>query len=244
MSRHFKKLYSWLKSKIKPSRSTGTRKGMPAPSLQQSPQDIPSSATLHRTCQLPLDAFIRAHCRADFSGLIISGSPNDQEILDAWNEIVFEFSGLIRSESTEAQVSMAREIGLLQHHLKYVEYACVLLSHRYDIDVINELIRMGYDGEYPENDQAGMDWQLGRVKSLSKTYYYDLEQLIDQYTRMLKTQDGKKQSEEDFVKNLAMLSKYQGYRLDRYTMTTEEYAIIFSNYLNEFKHHQNQGSHV
>lgn len=244
MSRHFKKLYSWLKSKIRPSRSTGTPKGIPASSLQTNQQDIQSTATLHRTCQLPLDGFIKAHCRGDFSGLIISGDPSNQEILDAWNEIVFEFSGLIKSESTEAQVSLAREIGLLQHHLKYVECACVLLSQRYDIDVINELIRMGYDGEYPEQDPVAMKRQLERVKSLSKTYYYDLDQLFDQYARTMKTQEGKKQSEEDFVKNLAMLSKYQGYRLDRFTLTTEEYAIIFSNYLNEFKYTQKQGSHV
>lgn len=234
MMQFIKKQWKWLQKKIKPMPSTEMKKGA-LPSLPQSSHpDIRSSASLHRSCKtLSLSAFIAAYCNDDLSGLIISGNPASSQLKEAWEDIKTEYASSIKSENSSEIIELARQIGLLQAHCIYVENAILHLRYKYDQDIVNELIIMGYDGNYDPSDVDAYIRQLNRVVSLSKTKVFDLEQLIDQYNSLKKVSSGKKQTEEEYLGLVYMLSRYQKYPIDRKTTMVDEFICIYNNYITE-----------
>ena len=204
--------------------------------LPQQHKDIISSCTLRRTCSdISIIAFKKAHCKNDLSVLIITGTPTPEDLQDAWNEIIWEYSGLIRTDTTDNLQEISKEIGLLQHHIIYVENALSLLRLRHDLkmpaseEIIKGFISMGYYIDY------GLSYpqQLQSIESQCKTQVFDLISLQDEYNRLQKTMDGKKQTEEEMDKNIVMLSKYMGFRIDQQITMMDEYAQVMNIYIRE-----------
>lgn len=215
--------------KISSSASTGTNREdfalppSPEPQLQ---------ASYHRSCKtLTLEPFIQAYCNNQLIGLLISGSSTPEGLQNAWNEILFDYAGLFKTEQSDYIFQLQREIGILQHHVAYVEYSIILLTHRYDDDVVKELVSMGYT--IPEFTDENYQQSLSRITSLAKSKVFELSNLVDEYNRLSKTSEGKKQTEEEFIRTVAMLSKYQGYHVDRKTTMVFDFVQIFNNYLTE-----------
>ena len=220
----------WRKNKIKQSDFTETKKEdclLPAPV-------IPLSATYHRSCKtLPLEPFIQAYCNADLSGLIIEGTPEPDKLQYAWNEVMFDYSGLLKSEKSEYLLSLSWEIAALQHHIIYVDYSVIALKYKYNEHLVNGLAEIGYS--VPAFEDKNYQAELNRITSLAKSKIFDLGNLTDEYNRLNKTVEGKKQSEDEFIKTVMMLAKYQGYAIDRKITTVFDFVQIFNNYLAEMQ---------
>jgi hypothetical protein len=230
-----KKQFRWpgKKQRIqeRPLDSTGIPKAGSA--LHPDP-DIPASCSLRRTCsEITVGQFRKAHCHGDLSVLIKSGKPSDAELLATWQEIVWELSVLIHTEETSRIFEILKEKGRHEYIIKFVENAVRLLSLRYNETVVFELIQIGFPGDYGKDDIQVRRRQLSRIISLCKNHVFDLEILTDEYNRLIKTNDGKKQSDEDFLKNIVMLKKW-GYKLDNDT-PVDEYAQAMNLYMRESK---------
>lgn len=219
----------WQKSKISQSASSETTKEdyvLPQGAIQSIP-------TYHRSCKtLPLEAFIQAYCNNDLSGLVIEG-PADIGLQDAFNEIMFEYSGLIKSDNSDYLFQLQKDIAILQHHIIYVDYSVPFLKLRYDEEIAQEVRSLGY--EVPAFTNPNYEKSLDRILSLAKTKVFEHGNLVDEYNRLNKTVEGKKQSEDEFLRTVIMLAKYQGYQIDRAKTTVYEFAQIFNNYLSEMK---------
>ena len=220
----------WRKSKIKQSDFTETRKEdcpLPAP-------EIPLSATYHRSCKtLLLDPFIQAYCNNDLSGLVIAGPAINTDLQDAWNEIMFEYSGLIKSENSDYIFSLQKEIAILEHHIIYIDYTIPFLKLRYDEEIAQEVRDLGY--ELPQFTDKNYQRSLDLITSLAKTKVFEHSNLVEEYNRLNKTVEGKKQSEDEFISTVLMLSKYQGYDINTSKTTVYKFTQIFNNYLSEMK---------
>lgn len=217
------------KQKIEQSQSTEIQ-------TEASPLTIQakSQALLHRTCKtLPLFAFIECYCNNQFHFLNISGTPTEEELQDAWSEIVFEYGGLIKSGNNKYMFDLEQKIGLLQHHIIYVENAIFYLRHRYDADIAAELVGMGY--KLTELESPRYDKQLDMIVSRSKTRIFELGELTDEHERLNKMVGGKKQTEEEFLITVAALSKYQGYNINKRETSVLEFTSILNLYLAESK---------
>jgi hypothetical protein len=244
MKKQSKRLFSWQRKQETLLDSTEILKENSVLSQQPIHPAIPSSTLLHRSCRtLSLASFVEAHCNNNLKALIISGTPEENELLDAWTQIVFEYSSLIKSVESDEMFELAKEIGLLQWKVTYVDNAVFLLRHRYDVDVVHELINMGYDGVYDPADDRGYQQQLDRVISLTKTDVFDLEQLIAQYERLKNTSTGKKQTEFEFLKTIQYVSQYQGYPIDRNKTTVEDFAVMFNNYIEHLNFRKKEANH-
>lgn len=235
-----KKLFNlpnkWQKSKTKPLPSTEMNRESLL--LPQKPE-YPLQATYHRTCKtLPLQAFINASCNNDLSGLLIEGEAKQDELLEAWSEIVFDYSGLVRTENSEHLFSLKKQIAIMQHHIIYIDYAVQFLRIKYDQEIADEVRSFGYDVLEFENE--GYQKALNRIESLAKTVVFEHGNLVDEYNRLTNTVEGKKQTEDEFIRTVVMLAKYQGYNIDRLTCTVYEFAQIFNNYLSEMKVREKQ----
>lgn len=197
---------------------------------------------LHRSCKtIRLGAFLRAYCNNDLSVLIIEGNPTPEQLKDAWDEILFEWSGLIRNGDSAYMLGLNKRVALLKFDITYVENAIAILRVRFDQDIVNYLVtELGFHGIYNPEDEVAYNRQLDRVISLAKTKIVELKELEEEHERLNKTVEGKKQSEEDMMMTVSALSKYIGYRLDRDTVCADEFAAVFSLYLTESDHMKNK----
>lgn len=244
-----KKPFNWQSKEQKKSNSlsasTGTKK---APSSSPSPlnSSLTSSCLLRRTCsEVSVAVFRKAHCHKDFAGLIISGTPTQEQLQQAWEEIIFEYSGLVRTDMGESLHELSRQAGELKAHIIYVEHAVKVLKLRHysgqepNAEIVEELKAIGYYGDYDHTRPEAYLQQLNAVNSLCKTKVFDLGMLEDEYSRLSNTVEGKQQTEEDFLKNVVMLKKW-GYKIDMNETMMDEYAQAMNLYIREVSQHKNK----
>jgi hypothetical protein len=183
---------------------------------------------------------MQAHCDSDLQVLVIEGIATDEQLLEAWNEIVFDYSSRVKTDESTRVYDLALQIGLLQFHIGYVDNAVAYLRYTHKAELVEELIRLGY--RHLKFEGFGENWerQLNRCVSLCKTRVHDYEQLVDEYERIDKTVTGKRQSYDAFNRNVLMLSKYQGSYINKDTMMMDDYIAIFNNYLEESRSTKNQ----
>lgn len=222
----------WQKTKKEQSAFSVTKKE-DCVSLPTAPSQ--SLCTFHPTCKtLFLDPFIQAYCNGDFSFIYPNVSNSTPlEIQCLWNEIMFEWACIIKTENSQYLFDLSKQIGLLQHHIIYIDYAIIFLLAKYDEDIADQVRLMGYD--VPEISSPGYQSAINRIKSLAKTKVFELNGLTDDYNRLNNTATGKSQSEEEFISLVLILAKYQGYNIDRKATTVYDFAQIFNNYLAEMK---------
>lgn len=217
------------------SASTGIQKGTSASSPMMA-TGTPSAIRLLRTLsECPIAVFKKALCTGDLSLLIVAGEPSEAQLLEAWNEIYFDYAAVLKSDNSDYTFNLAKEIGLLKHHLAYVEWAVLFLRLKYEPEVVEELQTIGYfDLEYSE-DPAEWQRRLNRVISLAKTKVHDLENLERDYERLHKTSEGKSVTEDEFNQTVLELARFQGYRIDQVTTMMDEYVSIYNNFLRDIK---------
>lgn len=169
--------------------------------------------------------------------MVISGEPTQDELINAWNEIIFEYGSSIKTEHNQYLYDLQKQIAELKWHINYVENAVFYLRHKYKQEFIDELKSLGYHGPYNCDDHIQYQAQLDRVVSLCKTNVFDLDQLIDEYKSFHKALPGEtgKQSEEDFEEWIGRLSRFQGYRIEQQTTMVTELIGITNSYFREMK---------
>jgi hypothetical protein len=213
--------------------STGMNRGSSAssPTMEDPTR---SAIKLLRSCsEISVRKFMQAHCNGTLEVLIVYGEPMQHELLQAWNEIVFDYSSRLKSTESSHINDLILQISSLQFHIGYVDNAVFLLRHRYVKEVTEYLQYLGY--RFLNFTGMDEDWQrqLNRVVSQCKTRIYDLDQLMDEYDRINKTTTGQRLTEDEFIRNVAMLSKYQQTWIDKEKMMMDDYIAIFNNYLEE-----------
>ena len=172
--------------------------------------------------------FKEAYCNQNYN-VLGEGTPEQQA--EAWQEIMFEYASLIKSESSEYLFNLTKRITLLRADILYIETAVLYLKIEHSPEIVDQLRLYGYpliEG-YKEKD-------LDRIISLAKTLVYELKELCAEYDLLQKTTTGKAQSEEDFDATIAVLSKYQGYAIPQRKTSVTEFCAIFNLFLKSTKH--------
>lgn len=219
-----------------------SKKIEPLQSTELSPESLPLKTPehlkdlLHRTCKtLSLYAFIEAYCNDDLSFLVIKGEPTQAELEESWQEILVEYSGLIKNEQSGYIFDLGKQITLLQLDINYLDRVVHFLHYRYDEEIADQLRCMGFslDAKYGTEEYTN---ELDMIVSLATTKVFDLGELEEEYKRLNNTATGKKQTEEDLLMTIAALSKYQGYHINKKETTVLEFASIFNLYLKELAH--------
>lgn len=224
----------WQKKRTKPSHYSETN--LESSALPQSRDYQSADTLLHNIKTLNLSTFKVVQCHNKLSALVISGNPSQREVEEAWEQILCEYSGYFKTRESQYLFDMAKQIGLLQWHIRYVENAISILRSLPDPEIIQELIGMGYDGNYDTKDLTAYHKQLNLVLSLCKTRVFEYDELYDEYKRLQGAVSGNSITEEQFEANVVTLSKFQGYRIDQDKTMVYEYAAIFSNYISDFEH--------
>lgn len=190
-------------------------------------------AKCHNSCDtILLDTFIQIFCDGKFELLIISGRPSENEVLSAWENILNEYVDIVGNAASEHIIVLQKKINVIKCRMHIVELAVTGLSICYDKKFIDGLNQCGYPCKLTaENWEELRMKELQSIISRSKTLNVELEPLEKQLERLQKPKKNKPVTKEDFEQDIVMLSKHQGYRIDKKKTTMSEYAAIYSSFV-------------
>lgn len=237
---HTNRLRNWLQKLRQPWRSTGTSRGDFSGSLPTLQEAIRSSATFHTSAyHLPLSNYIDIEVEENLSYLIIKGEPNILELQDAFENIISQVAGIMHNDKTDSMIRISKRIGLLQWEIIYVDYILKYLEELFNLHgrtyppFCTELRKLTYDYKFDPSNAYQYKRELGFVRSRAKTLIIQRMDLLKEYQRMTGstgTTTARKKTREDWEVEIAELSGYQGYKIDKDSTMTSEYFAVLARY--------------
>ena len=194
-------------------------------------------AVISDTCDtVTLSAFLDALLDKDLSGLVKAKSvlpPRKKDLEAAWLKVYGEYGELLQSDESLNYVTLLRQKIYLENRIYLTSVLVDTLLTSYNEDAVKSLRAMGYGFKF-KREKLNAD--LLKVVAKLKAYKMELKSLERQIAPLLQT-EGIERS--DFMEALAILGKYQGYRLDPKSITVAEYITVLNSYK---KWHQTQKS--
>lgn len=156
---------------------------------------------IYQNCrELPIHWFNEIGLTGDLKYLIKDGEHTEEELNDAWLDILSEYVlihpiGFLKQEQQEKQ------------KLAYMSQRMAIIKTVMDFDVYSdELLK-----------------KLKLTRKTIKKEYNKLRQKTAQLHARLNTKEEIKQEQSGFEKTVIQLSKYYGFKIDRYTTTVSEW---------------------
>jgi hypothetical protein len=167
--------------------------------------------------------------------LVISGTPNDEELQAAWLQIQGEYADAISDSEHRMYVSLFKEITILATNLQLIEYAVEILEQVYSkelADRLNKLLNTSFqfDPADPVKYKATLKNCLMRSKSIKINL--DLKQIQMQGMQDKMKEPGKKATREYFQSILITLSNHVKYQLSE-SITVFEFCDRLKRYNKE-----------
>lgn len=191
---------------------------------------------LYRSCSLlPLNIFIDAIIDDNLKGLIIKGTPTDEEISEAWEFIYCEYLEISKSARTEYLLQLQNDIRLLEDEELHVGMAIYLLHPNmrpYCLGREGELIKIlryyGYNQTIDFNS-PDYDKVISVISSRIAMKKLRLDGKRKELKEYLDANKTGKPSRIQFDNILVRLSRFQGYHIRAAKITVSEYLTIFND---------------
>jgi hypothetical protein len=195
------------------------------------PDSSRSSNRYHRTAStLPINRLIDVSCDQRLDGLIIEGKPSQSDLIDAWENILMEYTELIGSAESKHAFTLERKIALLNCKITLVDICLKVLKVSRNDEAVKELAALGYRRPFNWKDPASYQKDIEAVHSRSKTLIELLRQAEADQERLGRSQKGEK-TRADWMDEKVVLGKYLGYRIDGEITTVAEYASIYKSFV-------------
>lgn len=203
----------------------------------------PLHNTYHHKCStLPYSIFIEVMLTQNIALLIISGEPSFEELAVAWREILEEYSGLIKTNKSQSVFDCWKNIIITQHKLTTIGFALYALKIQYDAEIAEAVALHGYSLIEPLEDRQAYLTQIYAVETEAKTLVVLLNQYRAEYAKLCPEAAaptaGSQADALQYDKELAILSRFMGYRIDKTLTTVAEYCAAANLYLEHKKLHK------
>ncbi len=213
----------------------------PASSAINEPLNQPastSSATLHQSCStLPLSNFLEIIITGELRWLIRDGSPSDAELAEAWTAILEEYGTHVKTEKSDSVFACWKRIKKLQADIQFIEKSVMVLKHQYDEEIAEWLSSKGFGQVEYSTDREKYLRSLYGIETGSKTLIVLLNQTEAEYQTLTAGQAEDTSTPEEkrmrYEKEIALLGKFQGFRIVKEKITVLEYCAILNNYIEE-----------
>lgn len=228
-TRYTKKRWPWQTKQASGLQSPSTIKSF-GQTLQE---EFPSNNTYHRSCQtLPYGKFMDAIVSNNPVFLVIKGHPTESELIEAWDAILQEYVDLIKTKKSESIFQAWKQVAYTEWKISFMEICLEQLKEKYDKDIAEGITLLGYSLIQPNEDRQLYLKQIYAVETEAKTLIVLLNQYHNEY--ILLCPNGDKQSTRtiaDYDKELMVLSKFMGFKIDKHRETTAEVCAIINSYL-------------
>jgi hypothetical protein len=187
------------------------------PKQQKAPASYRSS--IYRSIsELTMDRFLKCLCEQDYT-VLGSGSPKELE--EAWILILSQYYEL--KEDTINGVEewrLTRDIQRLQSHLYLVAQCLDFLKKEYSASIADSLKKLGYSFNPEVKEPEAYLNLLLIVANKSKAKYIQLQQLLIELDRKVKSLTDKNPQAEDFEITLIHIEEMQkvSYSMDQITV--------------------------
>jgi hypothetical protein len=184
-----------------------------------------SSVFYRHIIDLPLNRFIQVAINSDFSALVISGEPTEEELSHAWGTIMQEYSEAIGDQETRLQFNLFTEINKLQLKIDQVALIVSILRKYYVPAFAKELNKLLITNlVFDINNREDYDRKLQQAINKSKGFKIALDLKLDQYAAMQgKEVKSEAVSKEYFYSVLITLSNQAKYQIPD-TITVFEFC--------------------
>lgn len=216
--------------------------GMGISSQANSPA-LQTKAMFHQTCQtLKYSTFIKLVCGKSIALLTISGLPEPQALADAWEAILTEYSTLIETGKSKNIFELYKRIVRTQWLFTFLSEATNHLKKEYDQTIAQTIFELGYDYIQEDDNREEYLKQIYLVESEAKSLVIVLNQLNNEYKLLCPVASQEiERTEMDYYKELAILGKFQGGRINADDITVFEFAAIVNSYLDYIKANEKNG---
>jgi hypothetical protein len=183
-----------------------------------------SYAFYQHIVDLPLNKFIEASTSGNLSALIISGTPPEEDLYNAWGTIMEEYSLAIGDHETRLRFNLYTEINKLQLKINQIALIVSILKNYYVPIFVTELnnllvTTMVFDINKPDEYDKKLQLALNR----SKGYKIQLDLKIDHYEALSKSEGSGAVTKEYFQSVLITISNHAKYLIPD-TITVFEFC--------------------
>jgi hypothetical protein len=188
--------------------------------------------------KLPLHSFIDALCDDDYSGLVASGEPSQDEIAGAWDEILFQYQDALKDDSQKQFVSAHADYyrAKTKHDLAitYIEmlnyyYSQGIVVKKWIIE-LNRLCHIRFEFNVDKNEEFESYLVSCNNRNKSNLVQYQLAQM--RLEEIMKIQGAKEQEKPDrgYFTQIMVNLKNQNTREIPDTISTYEFCVLVNRY--------------
>lgn len=185
--------------------------------------------------QLSLASFIECIVDQKFDSLIISGDPPQPEILEAWANIYSEYLDLLGDSESHYIIDLQRQAELLNYKITVTEGIIKVLEFLHVQKLVDTLKQFRFDTKHLVQDHHGYRNNLSRITSRLASMKLKLQGMVNEVADYYKDKTTENITREFFHRQLARLSKFQGYHLKIKKLMVTEYVAILKDYLSQSK---------
>lgn len=213
--------------------TNSVKDGTSAPLTPGNLTTSPLSSLYTRCSELPLHNFIQIINTDKLEWLLKdqTGTLPDNAV-EVWEGIFCEYMEKTNDSQYRYMIDLTYEIERLRVRMLAVEASLKVLAIQKSKPLIGALLELGYKVE----DMKGWDAYFQSLENIKKrlgTVSFELRQKQKEFEDLRKSYGRAKTDEDYFTRALAMLSKYQGYRIDPLVTTVSEYAQILNTYIKD-----------
>jgi hypothetical protein len=187
------------------------------------------SGTWYSTLDLPLDRLFRCLVDSDLLALVISGSPSQNDLYNAWEAIYELFLDAMKDKDGLYKVRLLGRINLLDFRYKSIQLCLDFLrkAHAPSVEAtLRNLVRV--DGVLNPDDKKDYLMRLQAAQNRAQHILIDKETLDAEYA-ILKGKGQGNAITHDHCRNLtAQVSFFMKFRINPRDISTGEFASYYS----------------
>ena len=191
----------------------------------------------YSTCEeCPLSVFIKCLETEDLSKLIIQGKPDPVDLAMAWANLFAEFIDLSQDGEQMYVLHLQRNIklvGMEIYEIETVLYFIQPVMLPFTQDRLNELLAILKDYDYPhEFDVTSPDYlqSLQTIENRLASRRLQFNMMVKEFNDYAEERGLDSFDANYFTRQLARLSKFQGYNLRAKDITVLEFIVIDQEY--------------
>lgn len=219
--------------------STLMSKDSGASHLSMAKEVIHSKAAYHQSCEtLRYLDFVKILSDGNLVRLVISGKAEPDALQIVWKSILQEYSGLIKTVKSQSIFIAVKKINELETRKAFAHTLIGLLRYKYSKVFADALVEMGF--EFISEDRGrGNAKQLDVLELEVAALIVFINQAYAEYKLVcpdIET-EGSKKDYSDYLEEIAVLSRFQGYKI------IDESVLEVSAIINSFnKKNKQHGS--
>jgi hypothetical protein len=177
---------------------------------------------------LPLFNFIKIITTDDLKWLVVSGTPGDDELKDAWDKVSLEYQELTQDTKSKQLTSLKAEIAYLTNQIFWTQSVVDQITWAYSPEWATLLNELGFRFRYEDGPELHRELEITIAQS--KSLVVELEERKAELEEL--TKGNEKTTEAGYYVLLADIGKYMGSIINPKEVTVTQFVGIYNLYKN------------